>query len=247
MLAVSLLIFTTMQLPSSWDAAKDLAAECIYFDQQNTFYCGCEMSFEPSSNRGSGDVYPQICRSASRLGGAGALPESIGWVGYNQTLDWEHVVPASLTPAAQMSCWVDHGRDYCERNSSAAQEILFDLHNLVPASAPLNRRRRDNRYLDLPESTSDYGICEVEYRSGAFEPPDCQKGDVARIWFYMRDTHGVVISDDEATMFTSWSTLDPVSPWELEREARISATTGRSNPYVAGASPDESGHCAWEQ
>jgi endonuclease I len=37
-----------------------------------------------------------------------------------------------------------------------------------------------------------------------FEPLDCTKGDVARVWFYMHDQHGVVIPDAEWNMFVGW-------------------------------------------
>jgi len=56
---------------------------------------------------------------------------------------------------------------------------------------------------------------------GLFEPPDCKKGDIAKVWFYMRLTHGVQIDKDDEAMFERWSKNDPVSPWEQIRSKRI--------------------------
>ncbi len=82
--------------------------------------------------------------------------------------------------------------------------------------------------------------------SNRFEPADCTKGDVARVWFYMHDTHGVVIPDSEWHMFIEWDRSDLISPWELERDNRIAAVQGNHNPYVHGFGSDPAGACPWE-
>ena len=70
---------------------------------------------------------------------------------------------------------------------------VAEQHNLAPTIAQVNRLRLTNRYADLPKKTSDFGKCEIEDMRGFFEPPDCHKGDVARVWFYMAERYGVVI------------------------------------------------------
>ena len=76
--------------------------------------------------------------------------------------------------------------------------------------------------------------------------PDCHKGDVARVWFYMAERYGVVISPPEHLMFEKWSKEDPVSPWEAERERRIAEISGMPNRFVKDVAPEESGRCPWE-
>ncbi|SRR3990167_8720534 len=82
---------------------------------------------------------------------------------------------------------------------------------------------------------------------GLFEPPPCKKGDVARVWFYMRDTHGVQISTGVAAMFKLWSSQDPVSPWEKIVHDRTAAIQMNFNPYVANAIVSNDGSCSWEK
>ena len=161
-------------------------------------------------------------------------------------VEWEHVVPASLMPARQFNCWVNGSRDQCERNDPRAQAMLFDLHNLAPSIGQVNALRSNDRYTEIPGDPSGFGSCPIQDESGAFEPPDCLKGDVARIWLYMSFCHGVVISQEERDMFERWSGNDPVSRWERQRARRIFDYTFVQNPIVHGVTPDAAGACPWE-
>lgn len=69
--------------------------------------------------------------------------------------------------------------------------------------------------------------------SASLAADKCNPLHVARVWLYMADKHGVVISDDERAMFESWSAADPVSDWERLRDDRIYAIQGNRNPYVS--------------
>lgn len=142
----------------------------------------------------------------------------------------EHIVPASLLPARQLPCW-NVSRNNCELNDPKAQAMLFDLHNLAPSVGQLNLLRGNKRYGET---------------KGTFNPPDCVKGDVARVWLYMHLRHGVELWPGEKEMFEKWSKMDPVSPWEAERERRIRKYSFIANPYVKGQKPDRSGSCPWE-
>ena len=172
-------------------------------------------------------------------------------------------------PARQMSCWtnpeqfddcvsssgtVKRGRDCCEKVSQTAKNMIFDLHNLAPAIGQVNAYRLNDRYgvVDDNLSPEQWVGCDAQHFRAAkvsdhrFEPADCTKGDVARVWFYMHDQHGVVIPDEEWNMFVGWSEADPVSAWELERDKRIAATQGNNNPYVDGFEADSDGACTWD-
>lgn len=247
-IAATLLALSALSpaLSQSWGSTKDDAAEEIYFDQSATFYCGCAWVPRPDSDAGSGIVNSNSCRDPGDVSRLGSIDGDITYRNALSTLDWEHVVPASLTPVGDMPCWEEGGRSYCERHVPEAQVIVFDLHNLVPSVGSVNRMRLDNRYADLGDHPREFGICQIEDSGPLFEPPDCKQGDVARIWFYMRDQHGVVIPADEEAMFEAWSQADPVSPWESERERRVAAFSGVSNSYVSDVAPDISGACSWE-
>ena len=71
-----------------------------------------------------------------------------------------------------------------------AQARIFDLHNLAPEIGEINALRSDDLYRDLPDNTSNFGKCPIEDTNAAFDPPDCAKGDLARVWFYVGERYG---------------------------------------------------------
>ena len=149
-------------------------------------------------------------------------------------------------PARQFDCWVLGNREKCEREDPRAQGMLFDLHNLAPSVGQVNALRSNDRYAELPGQPNTFGACAAKDISGTFEPPNCLKGDVARVWLYMSFRHGVAIPPAEQTMFEQWSIDDPVSPWESERESRIFDHTFVQNPFVHDVPPVSTGACSWE-
>ena len=223
---------TSLAESPGWKNAKNVADDMVYHDHHRSFYCGCITTSDNDDN-GSGSV------SLIECGYKGPDKHSDA----AERIDWEHIVPASLMPARLFDCWRNGDRDHCEREDSLAKTMLFDLHNLAPTIGQVNRLRLNDRYADLPKKTSDFGKCEIEDTRGFFEPPDCRKGDVARVWFYMAERYGVVIPPLEQIMFEKWSTMDPVSSWEVKRERRIAEISGVSNRFVSGIAPDGKGGC----
>lgn len=238
-IAFSALIISTPSFASSgWNKTKNIADDIIYAGRSTTFYCGCQYQSHGDTD-GSGDI-----TSTTECGYVGPSTYS----GRSGRVEWEHIVPASLMPAHQFECWAGPGgnRENCERTDPNAQAMLFDLHNLAPSIGQVNALRLNDRYADLPDDTSDFGSCPIEDSSGLFEPPDRLKGDVARVWLYMQQRHGVEIPPAELEMFTEWAAADPVSPWESEREKQIFDYSRVINPFVHGVQTDAAGACGWE-
>jgi len=261
----SILLIFTLLLPASalatefkgaesWGNVKKTLANKVYFDTKKTFYCGCDLTFK---SNGAGNIEADAC----------GLPKTLKWVNLRNKIQWEHIVPGSLMPIRKSACWekpssvpacvspngtVKAGRKCCEEHSSEGQKMLFDLYNVVPAAAQLNQYRSDDVYGVVPKDAAYEGFGEQcaakDLNSGSlFEPPDCKKGDVARVWFYMRDTHGVVIPNEMSLMFMRWSDADPVSPSEHVSSERISKIQGSINSYVIGKKTAKKGSCSWEE
>jgi len=222
LLAVMVPGLAIADVPSSWRATKNTADDVVYEGINRTFYCGCLYESDGDSD-GSGVVTDHV--------ECGYVPPDKHQQRAGR-VEWEHIVPASLMPARKFPCWINHDRDYCERHDPAAQAMIFDLHNLVPSIGQVNALRLDDRYGEIEGEARAFGACAVEDVRGLFEPADAQRGDVARIWLYMSERHGVTIPDEERTMFERWSAEDPVSDWERERNARIQAIQGNANPFI---------------
>ena len=245
------------EFPSSWRDAKNTAADEVYFDREKTFYCGCPYVSD-NDDDGSGKVDLASC----------GMEPLRSYASSAKVIQWEHIVPASLMPVRLDSCWdqsrrfsecvaksgnVVENRDCCVRTDERWRNMILDLHNLAPAIGQVNQYRKNGRYGLVGDGAEMWPGCEARdlggTRNGAaylFEPPDCVKGDVARVWLYMADVHGVVITQSERRMFEDWSVSDAVSPQERKRDMRIERLQGNSNPYVSSQLPMASGKCAWE-
>lgn len=172
LIALAAFLVSVTTFADGWKRTKDIADDIIYEGRSATFYCGCDYQSHSDSD-GSGDITDT---TACGYVGPSSQSHRVGRV------DWEHIVPASLMPARRFPCWADGGRDRCEKSDPRAQAMIFDLHNLAPSIGKVNALRSNDRYFDLPDSASDFGGCPIEDARGAFEPADCKKGDVARVW-----------------------------------------------------------------
>ncbi len=236
-LVASLVVLASAAIADSpgWRRVKNTADDIIYAGKNRTFYCGCVYTSD-GDNDGSGDVDHQVCGYE--------IPDKHKNVA--KRIQWEHIVPASLMPARNFECWAMGGRAKCERDDPRAQAMIFDLHNLAPSIGQVNQYRSNDRYSEIGDQGKIFGQCPAKDIKDAFEPPDCLKGDVARVWLYMSFRHGVAISQEERDMFEQWSADDPVSKWESQREARIFDRTFIHNPLVHDVAVDPAGKCPWE-
>ena len=207
-LLLLLLISTTAlaEPPQSFSQAKKIATE-IYADHQTSFYCGC--SYTRIEKKLTPDL--QSCGYTPRKEPKRA-----------SRIEWEHVVPAWAF-GHQLQCWQDGGRTNCRKTSKKFRQMEADLMNLVPAIGEINGNRSNYSFTMLGGEPRVYGACdfEVDFKARKVEPAPEVRGDIARIYWYMRDTYGLKISKKQQKLFEVWDKLDPVSEWEAERGERI--------------------------
>ena len=201
--------------PTSFSQAKRFARE-IYQDNQSTFYCGCSYNNDGAIDAASCGYEP---RKQPKRG---------------ERLEWEHVVSA-WEIGHQRQCWQNGGRRNCEKNDPEFSKMVSDLHNLVPSVGELNGDRSNFRFGMIPNEPRSYGQCdfEVNFKDRRAEPPANRQGDIARIYFYMRDQYGLRLSRQQTQLFEAWSRMDPVDEWEKVRDFKIKSIQGKSNCYVS--------------
>ena len=198
---------------SSFSQAKKIAAE-IYADQPESFYCGCQ--FDGKSVDASGCGY-QPRKNAKR----------------GSRIEWEHVVPAHAFGHTR-ECWREaictnsageryKGRKCCNKIDPIFRAMEADLHNLVPAVGELNGDRSNFSFSMIEGEPRAYGECdfEVDFKRRVVEPRPEVRGDIARIYFYMRESYALPISSKQQKLFEVWDRQDPISEWEIERQRRI--------------------------
>jgi len=198
----------------TFSQSKRLLAEKVYFDHHVTFYAGCE--YDPL-NKGN-----MIIRDTCGYEPRNPYTKKGKINKRARRIEWEHIVPAENF-GRQLPCWKEGGRKYCEKVSAKFREIESDMMNLVPAIGELNGDRNNFRYAAEAPTPGMYGkvLFEVDFKNRRAMINPKLRGDVARIYLYMSKKYGIRLSSQEQKMMEAWSKMDPLTPWELEREKRI--------------------------
>lgn len=210
--------------PTSFDAAKRLSARKVYFDVEVDRYCGCRYD---SNLRVDLSTCPMRTEQFKNR---------------QENIEWEHVVPASDF-GRQRACWRSppqgtDGRTHCGRVDEAYRLMEADPHNLIPVIGALNAIRSNYRFGMVGVGTEDPIVSGCGFRvaregGGRFvEPPDAVKGQIARIYFYFEDRYGHRIGRSQRRVFDAWNKQFPPDAAEIERDQRLAAITGVSNPFV---------------
>ncbi|MBJ2215802.1 endonuclease [Pseudomonas carnis] len=226
--AIPLALFLSAGLqaaPDNFSEAKRLLRTHVYNDQNNsdlgTLYCGCKWTWVGKSGgqieQGSCNVNPAV------------MPERAA------RLEWEHQVPAAAF-GQQRQCWRNGGRSNCEKTDPVFNRMEADMFNLAPSVGSVNAIRSNISYGMVTGPSLDLGSCPSKAGSliKAFEPRDEVKGMVARTTFYMADRYSLSLSRQQQQLYMAWDKSYPVTPWETERDKRISRSMGHHNPFVTG-------------
>ncbi|WP_017842828.1 endonuclease [Methylotuvimicrobium buryatense] len=221
-----LLFFAALQTfaaPQTFEQAKAEARQYVYHDrtQAGTFYCGCNWEWV---GRSGGRVDLESCGYQIRSQANRAI-----------RTEWEHVVPASNFDRARL-CWQNGGRKNCNSVDPVFNAMEADLHNLTPSVGEINANRSNYNFGMLPSTPKQHGACDfkVDFKGRTAEPRDEVKGQIARIYFYMHDRYNMRMSQQQQQLLLAWDKQFPVSEWERDRDRRIAARMGHSNPFVTG-------------
>ena len=158
-----------------------------------------------------------------------------------------------------------YNREHCMPQSwyEKAGPMRSDIVQVIPTDGYVNNRRSDLPYGEVGTPTwvslnsySKVGLCRTPgYTDKVFEPNDSEKGDIARIYFYMMTcyedrmlswnggTASNVIDLSHGTkllplqqwvldMMLRWSLLDPVDDVERARNDAVYAVQKNRNPFV---------------
>lgn len=208
----------------SFETAKKRLYEDIYHDNRRTFYCGCTYSEDRQVDLGSCDMSALAdVRRAGRIEAEHVFP---AWQFGNFRQCWRE---------PEQVCGEDiSGRECCEKSDPVFEAAHNDLHNLYPAVGEVNGRRSNYNWGMIPGENRQFGACniEVDTDNRRAEPPEQVMGDIARTMFYMSETYGFRLSDQDRQLYEAWHRQDPPDDWERERNRRIAALQGRGNRFV---------------
>lgn len=211
--------------PATFTEAKVVAKQKIYLDQSNSatgdLYCGCKWTWVGKSG---GRIDLKSCGYETRKQQTRA-----------ERTEWEHIVPA-WTFGHQRQCWQNGGREHCVDSDPTFRAMEADLFNLYPSVGEVNGDRSNFNYGMVSGVAPQYGQCttKIDFQQKTAEPRDEVKGLVARTTFYMFDRYKLSMSRQQQQVLMAWDKQHPVTPWEKQRDQRIAAIMGHSNPFVTG-------------
>ena len=212
-------LFTAKGQTFSFGKSKRLLATKVYTNHQKAFYSNCDYAIKEKKlipiHETCGFKYRKNKNRSERI-------------------EWEHVVPAWHF-GHQLRCWQNGGRMTCRSTNTKFKQMEADMHNLVPAIGEINGDRSNFKYGMIEGETRAYGKVNVEiaFPNKKVEPRESVFGDIARVYFYMRDRYGLRISKSQEKMFIAWNNMDPVTAWEKKRNQIIKKLQGDDNLYVS--------------
>lgn len=118
----------------------------------------------------------------------------------------------------------------CKRESPEYSQILSDLHNIVPADAYFDFKRKTSNF-GVADETIEANECGIKKTFQIIEPPNTIKGDIARIIVYMHTTYNLPLKQPVADLLL-WNQIDPPSQEEISRNDKIKMIQGTSNAYI---------------
>jgi len=211
-------IFSARGNQYSFGRSKRLLAMQVYPSHQKAFYSNCDYKIKEKKlipiHKTCGFHYRKNENRSKRI-------------------EWEHIVPAWHF-GHQLRCWQNGGRMSCREHNTKFRQMEADMHNLVPAIGEINGDRSNFKYGMIEAEQHFYGKVKmkIDFSVKRAEPRQEVYGDIARIYFYMRDKYGLKISKAQQRMLIAWNNLDPVSEWEKRRNQLIKELQGDENIYV---------------
>lgn len=210
----------------SFNKAKKILEQKVYFDQRVTLYCGAPYDTNNNINLPAGFHAPKHEKRSARI-------------------EWEHMVPAenfgrSFTEwrEGDARCVDNRGKAFKGRKCAEKVNIQYrymqsDMYNLAPAIGSVNAMRGNKRYSELPGMSATFGTCEAKVDKDRFEPPAKAKGEVARAGLYMADAYSEYrLSKQQRQLFEAWDKMYSVTAWECTRAKRIERIQGNANKFV---------------
>lgn len=213
----------------SFNTAKKLLEQKVYFDHRETFYCRAVFDAKKNVTLPEGFTTEKHAKRANRV-------------------EWEHVVPAENFGQA-FAAWRDgdpecvrnngksfKGRACAEKVSEEFRHMQADLYNLYPAIGAVNAMRSNYRYQMLPQAPSSFGTCPMKIEGRAAEPPEYTRGAIARTTLYMQASYPVYrLSGAQQKLMDAWNKMYKPDEWECLRAERIRKIQGNENTFVTEA------------
>ena len=118
----------------------------------------------------------------------------------------------------------------CRNENEQYRQITSDLHNIVPADARFELKRKNSRFGIVGDEV-EKEACDFRRSFQLLQPPEDIKGDIARAILYMHTSYQLPIMGRIEDL-KRWSQEDIPSEEEIERNKKINEIQGNENIYI---------------
>ena len=182
------------------------------------------------------------------------------YTGYTIYLD-----PAEDPTVAAFSKGINTEHTYPQAFGASQEPARADMHHLYPTREDVNAARANLPFREIPDGQAQSWFylgqqqsnipsanrdLYSEYSSIGFEPPEAQKGDVARAMFYFYTIYRSQANAEDPNFFESqretlceWHIADPVDEKEYQRSEKIAFYQGNPNPFVLDCTVAQRTYC----
>ena len=120
----------------------------------------------------------------------------------------------------------------CRARNQRFGFLEADMHNLFPASGPVNSSRGNRLFAEIPGEDHNFEDCDFEQEGNFAEPRPITRGNFARAIFYMHLEYNIPIDETMLPVLIKWNRQDPVNQTERRRNNSIEQLQGTRNPFI---------------
>jgi deoxyribonuclease-1 len=207
----------------SFNKAKRMLSQQVYFDHRITVYCEAEYDERGNITLPPGFTTPSHQKRTERM-------------------EWEHIVPAenfgrvfAEWREGHLECVDNKGKSFRGRRCAEKVNMEFrhmyaDMHNLAPAIGAVNALRSNYNFAMLPGVESTFGSCQMKIEGKRVEPPESARGIIARTYKYMQAAYPRYnMGTPSERLKEAWDKMYPPDAWECTRARRIAKIQGNAN------------------
>jgi len=210
--------------PDNRSQAKNIL-KMIDLDYKKTFLNDCDYHYDPHSCMDKSIVDTKSCN----------VQED------NTTMTWMQIVPDTFY-GRHKACMIEKpciniftkepfGSPLCcRRKDTQYREMEADLFNLVPVVTSLAMLQKGRIFGVVKVPTERLG--DVKMDKNYLEPPNCVKGDVARVYLYMDARYSLELAPEQRSVFLKWHKEDGVDAKECKLAKLFQKIQGGENPWL---------------
>ena len=146
-----------------------------------------------------------------------------------ESMSLEHAYAAQWMVEA-LECGAN--RVECRARNQRFGFLEADMHNLFPASGPVNSSRGNRLFAEIPGENHNFEDCDFEQKGNLAEPRPVTRGNFARAIFYMHVEYNIPIDETMLPVLIKWNRQDPVNQTERRRNNKIEQLQGTRNPFI---------------